>query len=190
MFSSRSTRFQSLVSIQGPEGYGPSTLPLRHSESMCTLSPINNLKCNFEFASQFSTCKATFDPLFEETKSRQTLASACYCRLLDLSRFMQLEIIYIIHCTQKAGNIVNLPMATAVPSISWSLMYTWTAERRSSRMIVSPQHQHSFNKATLGIVTYLTPCTSSWQAASLMIAHVFSGGISRIVVWLNFTILI
>ena len=24
--------FRSLVSIQGPEGYGPSTLPLRHSE--------------------------------------------------------------------------------------------------------------------------------------------------------------
>ncbi len=26
--------FRSLVSIQGPEGYGPSTLPLRHSEAM------------------------------------------------------------------------------------------------------------------------------------------------------------
>ena len=25
--------FRSLVSIQGPEGYGPSTLPLRHSEA-------------------------------------------------------------------------------------------------------------------------------------------------------------
>ena len=25
-------KFRSLVSIQGPEGYGPSTLPLRHSE--------------------------------------------------------------------------------------------------------------------------------------------------------------
>ena len=26
------SEFRSLVSIQGPEGYGPSTLPLRHSE--------------------------------------------------------------------------------------------------------------------------------------------------------------
>ena len=26
--------FRSLVSIQGPEGYGPSTLPLRHSEGI------------------------------------------------------------------------------------------------------------------------------------------------------------
>ena len=26
--------FRSLVSIQGPEGYGPSTLPLRHSEAI------------------------------------------------------------------------------------------------------------------------------------------------------------
>ena len=26
--------FRSLVSIQGPEGYGPSTLPLRHSENI------------------------------------------------------------------------------------------------------------------------------------------------------------
>ena len=45
-------------------------------------------------------------------------------------------------CTQKKGSIVNLPIATAVPSIAWSLMYTWTAGSRLLRMIVPPQHQH------------------------------------------------
>ena len=32
--------FRSLVSIQGPEGYGPSTLPLRHSECIILIAVI------------------------------------------------------------------------------------------------------------------------------------------------------
>jgi len=40
---SQAKRFRSLVSIQGPEGYGPSTLPLRHSEDDLNLSAATKL---------------------------------------------------------------------------------------------------------------------------------------------------